>query len=131
MEKRRKKNSIYSKDFIFNVLFDYYSSEVSKSFIIRKYGISHGNLYGWLKKYDLEGKELSLSHEIINKVQIMCKDKDLELNKTREDQLEDQLSNLRKALEYSELRNEGLMELLKIGKEEFGIDLLKKDGAKQ
>ena len=58
MEKRRKKNSIYSKDFIFNVLFDYYSSEVSKSFIIRKYGISHGNLYGWLKKYDLEGKEL-------------------------------------------------------------------------
>ena len=32
---------------------------------------------------------------------------------------------------YSELRNEALNEVLKIGKEKYGIDLLKKAGAKQ
>ena len=40
-------------------------------------------------------------------------------------------ARLRKALEYSELRNEALNEVLKIGKEKYGIDLLKKAGAKQ
>ena len=41
------------------------------------------------------------------------------------------VSRLRKALEYSELRNEALNEVLKIGREQYGIDLLKKAGAKQ
>ena len=48
-----------------------------------------------------------------------------------EDKLRDEISRLRKALEYSELRNEALNEVLKIGKEQYGIDLLKKAGAKQ
>ena len=38
---------------------------------------------------------------------------------------------LRRALAYSELRTEAYLELLKLGKEIDGIDLLKKDGAKQ
>ena len=38
---------------------------------------------------------------------------------------------LRKALSYSVLRNEALHELLKIGREQYGIDLLKKAGAKR
>lgn len=46
--------------------------------------------------------------------------------KTPEEKLQEEVSNLRKALQYSELRNEALQELLKIGKEEYGIDLLKK-----
>ena len=53
------------------------------------------------------------------------------LVKTKEEQLEHEISCLRKALEYSELRNEALNELLKISKEDYGIDLLKKAGAKQ
>lgn len=40
-----------------------------------------------------------------------------------------ELLRLRKALEYSELRNEALSEVLKIGREEYGIDLLKKAGS--
>ena len=47
------------------------------------------------------------------------------------EELEDEIMRLRKALEYSELRNEALHEVLKIGREQFGIDLLKKVGAKQ
>ena len=49
----------------------------------------------------------------------------------REEQLALEVENLRKALAYSELRNEALHEVLKIGKEQYGIDLLKKAGAKQ
>lgn len=50
---------------------------------------------------------------------------------TREEQLAQEVANLRKALAYSELRNEALNEVLKIGREQYGIDLLKKVGAKQ
>ena len=49
-----------------------------------------------------------------------------ELEKLREENI-----RLRKALSYSELRNEALNEVLKIGRERYGIDLLKKAGAKQ
>lgn len=45
--------------------------------------------------------------------------------------LQDEISRLRKALAYSKLRNEALNEVLKIGREKYGIDLLKKVGAKQ
>ena len=48
-----------------------------------------------------------------------------------EDKLREENARLRKALEYSELRNEALNEVLKIGREQYGIDLLKKAGAKQ
>ena len=47
------------------------------------------------------------------------------------DELREENARLRKALEYSELRNEALNEVLKIGREQYGIDLLKKAGAKQ
>ena len=51
--------------------------------------------------------------------------------KSENDILREQNARLKKALEYSELRNEALMEVLKIGKEEYGLDLLKKAGVKQ
>ena len=54
-----------------------------------------------------------------------------EAHLTREEQLVKEIENLRKALAYSELRNEALHEVLKIGKEQYGLDLLKKAGAKQ
>lgn len=50
---------------------------------------------------------------------------------SEEDRLREENARLRKALEYSELRNEALNEVLKIGREQYGIDLLKKAGAKQ
>ena len=43
---------------------------------------------------------------------------------SEEEKLRDETARLRKALEYSELRNEALNEVLKIGKEKYGIDLL-------
>ncbi|WP_231501835.1 hypothetical protein [Bacteroides sp. 14(A)] len=50
---------------------------------------------------------------------------------SREQEMQAEILRLRQALEYSELRNEALNEVLKIGREEYGVDLLKKAGAKQ
>lgn len=45
---------------------------------------------------------------------------------TELERLRDENLRLRKALSYSELRNEALREVLEIGRERYGIDLLKK-----
>ena len=50
---------------------------------------------------------------------------------SEEERLREENARLRKALEYSELRNEALNTVLKIGREQYGVDLLKKVGAKQ
>lgn len=132
MGSKKSRHRTFSEDFVLNLLREYYSSGVSKCFICRKYDIESASLYQWLKKYDLEGKELSLSREIINKVKAMRKKKEMEnAPKSREEELEQQVANLRKALEYSELRNKGLMKVIEICSEEYGEDLLKKAGAKQ
>ena len=73
-----------------------------------------------------------MSHDIIAKLKVMRSKKDMEKAPlTREEELERQVSNLKKALEYSELRNQGLMKIIEISSKEYGEDLLKKAGAKQ
>ena len=117
-----------------SVLSDYYQSRQSEKSICRKYQLSQGTVLRWEKAYVLEEKELPLSSELLSKLGQMRKRKATETAKasrTREEELEDEIIRLRKALEYSELRNEALNEVLKIGREQFGVDLLKKAGAKQ
>ena len=50
---------------------------------------------------------------------------------TEKEKLQEEILLLRKALQYSELRNEALNEMIRIAKEEDGYDVLKKRGAKQ
>ena len=84
------------------------------------------------KKYDLDKKRLSLSPDIITKVKAMRSKKEIKkVALSREEELEAQVSNLKKALEYSELRNQGLMKVIEICSKEYGEDLLKKAGSKQ
>ena len=83
----------------------------------------------------LSAKDLSLSPDLLSQIETMRKAKEKKSQVTsslsKEEELHAELLRLRKALEYSELRNEALSEVLKIGREEYGIDLLKKAGAKQ
>lgn len=51
-------------------------------------------------------------------------------NMSREEELEAQILMLRKALQYSELRNEALNEVIKVYNESEGVDILKKVGSK-
>lgn len=130
MKKERSKNVRSSVEFRYLVLKDYYEGNCSKCSIVRKYDLSCvGVLDYWLKKYPITDESLSLSSITIDKV--MKKHLSSSGTKSRTEELEEEVSRLRKALAYSELRNEALKEVINIGKEEYNIDLLKKAGAKQ
>ena len=135
MDKEKRTHRRYDLDFKLTVLTDYFQLGESRNFIARKYGIDHTNIILWERQYALEEKDLNLSTELCRKLESMRKAKKMKessvVNKTREDELQEEILKLRRALEYSELRNEALNEVLKIGKEQYGVDLLKKAGAKQ
>lgn len=135
MKTEKTKHAVFSTDFKLEVLTYYYSHEVSISFAGRKFGVSRSSIRDWEKSFESEEKLLSLSQDLIRKVEIMRQKKELRKlanpSKSENDILREQNARLKKALEYSELRNEALMEVLKIGKEEYGLDLLKKAGVKQ
>lgn len=121
-----------------SVLKDMYENNLSVRGTARKYGFPGGMttyIYKWEKEFPVDSKLLSLSEEVITRVKSMRKGRkpihQQEIPLTREEELTREVENLRKALAYSELRNEALHEVLKIGKEQYGIDLLKKAGAKQ
>ena len=135
MESKKNERANYSLDIKLKVLADMYENGLSIFGAAKKFGIkNHYSVAYWEKTYILSEKSLSLSQETMQKVMDMRKKHELRQAaqvKTPEEKLQEEVSNLRKALQYSELRNEALQELLKIGKEEYGIDLLKKAGAKQ
>lgn len=122
----------FSIEFKLSVLSDYFQSNQSEGSICKKYQLSKGTILRWEKEYVLAEKALPLSSELLKKLEQMRTLKETsKVSRSREEELEDEIMRLRKALEYSELRNEALHEVLKIGREQFGIDLLKKVGAKQ
>ena len=137
MKKESRHRHHFDDQFRLSVLKDYYESGCSYGEIARKYDINSGNIIYWERKYMDKCVPLpSDIHELEEQV-IMAK----KTRKTNEDvhpqplseeeRLKAENARLRKALAYSELRNEALHEVLKIGKEQYGIDLLKKAGAKQ
>lgn len=136
MVQSSRSKAYFSEDFKLSVLKDMYENNLSVYSTAKKYGFKASScIFAWSKKYPVDSKLLSLSDEIITRVQSMQKKRKtfvkLTAPSTREEQLAQEVSNLRKALAYSELRNEALNEVLKIGREQYGIDLLKKVGAKQ
>ncbi len=131
MEKSKRVKTHYSEEFKLSVLKDMYENNLTLYGATKKHGIvSKATIGYWVKRYPIDSKLLSLSDEVITKVQTMKKGKASD-GLTREEQLQQEVANLRKALAYSELRNEALHEVLTIGKEQYGVDLLKKVGAKQ
>ena len=134
MKKERKSARHFDDQFRLSVLKDYYESGVSYSQIARKYNVGTANVITWEKKYMNKCVPLPSDIQELEKQVFMAK-KSKEARvpqvKSEEDKLREENARLRKALEYSELRNEALNEVLKIGREQYGIDLLKKAGAKQ
>ena len=134
MKKERRTPRHFDDQFRLSVLKDYYESGASYSQISRKYDVSSGNVIAWERKYMNKCVPLPADIQELEKQVFMAK-KSKEARvpqvKSEEDNLREENARLRKALEYSELRNEALNEVLKIGREQYGIDLLKKAGAKQ
>lgn len=129
--KRRRRH--YDQSFKLEVIKDYYESGCTVYSLSLKYGIEQSVLHSWIKKFASE--ELSLPSEsniILEMAYKSSSSKSIcEESKSVEDELREEISRLRQALKYSELRNEALHEVLKLGKEKYGVDLLKKAGAKQ
>ena len=134
MKKERRTPRHFDDQFRLSVLKDYYESGASYSQISRKYDVSSGNVIAWERKYMNKCVPLPADIQELEKQVFMAK-KSKEARvpqvKSEADKLREENARLRKALEYSELRNEALNEVLKIGREQYGIDLLKKAGAKQ
>ena len=130
MKKDSLSKRTFSLDFKHQVLIDYYRSGSTKYFIEKKYGLHCGTMHRWEKAF-----VLSLSDELLIRLSKMRQKKSPKPEKacppSREQEMQAEILRLRQALEYSELRNEALNEVLKIGREEYGVDLLKKAGAKR
>ena len=122
-------------EFKFQLLKEYYESGSSMYSISKKHGVDDATFIRWVKLY--ESQSLSLPEELselenqvyMARKQSMTRQPSAEM--TELEKLRDENLRLRKALSYSELRNEALHEVLKIGRDRYGIDLLKKAGAKQ
>ena len=134
MSKERLKRRPFSMEFKLQLLKEYYESGLSMYSISKKHGVNSVTFLRWVKSID--SQSLSLPEELIeleNQI-YMKRKKPIERNTSPEmtelERLRDENLRLRKALSYSELRNEALHEVLKIGRDRYGIDLLKKAGAK-
>lgn len=119
MKKERRTPRHFDDQFRLSVLKDYYESGASYSQISRKYDVSSGNVIAWERKYMNKCVPLPADIQELEKQVFMAK-KSKEARvpqvKSEEDKLREENARLRKALEYSELRNEALNEVLKIGR---------------
>lgn len=117
------------------MLKEYYESGSTKYSLCKKYSVDYVTFSRWERYF--ESKTLSLPSDLTElEHQVYMARKKSESSKTtgpqtESERLQEENLRLRKALAYSELRNEALHELLKIGREQYGIDLLKKAGAKR
>lgn len=131
--KNKRKRRHYDQSFKLEVIKDYYESGCTVYSLSLKYGIEQSVLHSWIKKFASEELSLASESNIILEMAYKSRSSNdiCEESKSVEDELREEISRLRQALKYSELRNEALHEVLKLGKEKYGVDLLKKAGAKQ
>lgn len=135
MSNQTTKRHRFSDEFKLRMLQEYYQSGSSKYSICKKYGVDDATFLRWVREF--ESESLSLPEELSElETQVyMSRKRSTEKNELSEmtalEKLQEENRRLRKALSYSELRNEALNEVLKIGRERYGIDLLKKAGARQ
>lgn len=136
--KKFKEKRVFDDQFCLRMLKEFYEGSESKHSFCKRNDIQFGSIAYWERKY-LE-KVVSLPSDLDDLLNLVYMARDKwrkshpvvqQAEKSETDLLREENLRLRKALEYSELRNEALNEVLKIGREKYGVDLLKKVGAKQ
>jgi transposase-like protein len=116
----RKKNS-YSESFKEQILEDYFRNGGSKDACAKRWGVPTTSFQNWLNACGNEKKSVSLQPQL----------KDMDAKDQVIDDLRTENERLKKENEWHRLRVVAYERLLEIIKKEDGIDLLKKDGAKQ
>lgn len=115
----------YAETFKLEVLRDLYVSGLTPHMIGKKYKISPISVRSWQKSFPLDSKALNLPSEIQESYQMSKQ------GLSREEQLEQQVIALQRALELEKMRSRAFETLIEIAEREEGISILKKDGAKQ
>ena len=119
------KRRTFTEAFKMQVLSDYYSNGCNVRATARKWGIVHQNILQWLKdSCKNQNKDVSLPQEE-SETDMGSEEKQDILA------LQERIFQLEKSLEYERLRVSAYERLIEIVKQEDGIDVLKKDGAKQ
>ena len=111
----------YSDAFKSQVLGDYSHSRMSVSACCRKWEIPRATFHDWLSSCANEKKVVSLQ----------SKSKNMDVTDQVLENLREENARLKQENEFQKLRVAGYERLLEIVRQEDGIDLLKKDGAKQ
>jgi len=119
------KRRTFTEAFKMQVLSDYYSNGCNVRATARKWGIVHQNILQWLKdSCKNQNKDVSLPQEE-SETDMRSEEKQDILA------LQERIFQLEKSLEYERLRVKAYERLIEIAKQEDGVDVLKKDGAKR
>ena len=117
----KKTRTIYSQSFKQQVLDDYFQSGMTQTECFTKWNIPQRTFNSWVCSCKSSEQSVSLRS---NSIHMDAKDQTLE-------NLRVENERLRREVEYHKLKVAGYERLLEIVRQEDGIDLLKKDGAKQ
>lgn len=117
----KRSRNYYSQSFKQQVLDDYFQSGMSQHSFAASKKIHFSTLNTWINTCKNVEKSVSLRS---NSIHMDAKDQALS-------NLRLENEKLRREVEYHKLKVSGYERLLEIVKQEDGIDLLKKDGAKQ
>lgn len=118
----KRPRSTHSASFKQSVLEDYFTSEMTQHACARKWNIPFKTLNHWLRLCKVPQESVSLQENTPKTMD--AKDRVIE-------NLRLQLERAQREAEYNRLRATAYERLIEIVKIEDGIDLLKKDGAKQ
>jgi transposase-like protein len=126
MDSKKRTRRFYSLEFKFKVLSYYYSHGENRRNTYENFGIDKSVLRDWLKAYRIEKGCVSLQSELekVFKMDLPQDTYDLEAMRQK-------IASLEQALEYERMRSRGYEKLIEIAEKEEGINILKKDGAKQ
>lgn len=116
---RRRK--VYSLSERHQIVSAYFESGLSQKGFARKYQIPSTTLRFWLSTCESEEKSVPLQSKLLS----------MDAQEEMLEQLRAENEKLRRNLEFERLRVRAYERLIEIVKEEDGIDVLKKDGAKQ
>lgn len=112
----------YSEEFKRQVLDDYFQSGMSQSVCVSKWDLSPNTFNTWLCSCRNKHEHVSLRPNFPNS---------MDATQQAVDNLRIENERLRREVEYQKLKTAGYERLIEIVRLEDGIDLLKKDGAKQ
>jgi transposase len=124
-----RKFKYYSDEFKLQVIHEVLKGEITKEEARRKYGVGGSSaVINWMRKFGFDPDFPSK-----NKLFLPEMKKPAPPKKEQEEikRLESEKSDLELQLKLAQIKLEGYEIMLKIGKEQLGIDLEKKHGAKQ